>query len=164
MSATNVHYAIQYIFENTLMVTETRKNYRGFTIIELMIVVAIIGVLAAIAIPAYQRYTIRAQVAEGLSLFSPFKSAIAEYRDDNGSFPPNNTAAGLGLPGDYAGNYVSAISINDDVVSILFGNDANAAINGRILTITAVATLGSVSWNCTGGGVIADYYLPSACQ
>jgi len=137
---------------------------RGFTLIELMIVVAIIGVLASIAIPAYQRYAVRAQVAEGLALFAPVKSAIAEFRHDSGAFPVDNDEAGLGAPGDYAGKYVSAIAINGPVVSILYGNDANAIISGRVLAVTAVANDGSVSWDCAGGGVIADYYLPSACQ
>jgi len=147
-----------------MMILKTNTTQRGFTLVELMIVVAIVGTLAAIAIPAYQRYTIRAQVAEGLALFGPFKSAITEYRNDNGSFPANNTAAGLDAPGEYAGKYVSSVSVNDDVISILYGNDANAIINGRILTVTAVPYLGSVTWDCTSGGVIADYYLPSSCQ
>ena len=136
----------------------------GFTLIELMIVVAIIGILAAIAIPAYQRYTIRAQVAEGLSLSGPFKPAIVEFHNDNGGFPPDNTAAGLAAPGDYSGKYVSSVSVNGPVVSVQYGNDAHAHINGRIVTLTASDNRGSMSWVCTSGGAIADGYLPSACR
>ncbi len=137
---------------------------RGFTLIELMIVVAIIGILAAIAIPAYQRYTIRAQISEGLNLFGPFKPAIVEFFNSNGAFPADNTAAGLADPGEYASKYVISITIDGAVVSILYGNDAHAYINGRILTVTAAENLGSMNWDCTSGGAIADEFLPSTCR
>jgi len=137
---------------------------QGFTLIELMIVVAIIGILAAIAIPAYQRYTIRAQVAEGLSLSGPFKTAIAEFHNNNGAFPTDNVAAGLSAPGDYAGRYVSSVTVNGPVVSIQYGNSANAQINGRIVTLTAIDNLGSVGWDCSSGGAILDELLPPACR
>lgn len=137
---------------------------RGFTLIELMIVVAVIGVLAAIAIPAYQRYAIRAQIAEGLGLSGPFKPAIVEFYNDNGAFPADNTAAGLAAPGDYAGEYVSSITVNGPTVSIQYGNSANAQINGRTVTITAIDNLGSVAWDCSSGGAIPDEYLPPTCR
>lgn len=137
---------------------------KGFTLIELMIVVAIIATLAAIAMPVYERYTIRAQVAEGLALVGPFKPAIIEYRNDNGTFPADNAEAGLGAPTDYAGRYVSYIRVDGPVVSIRYGNEAHELINGRILTVTAVANPGSISWDCTSSGAISDNYRPSACQ
>jgi type IV pilus assembly protein PilA len=137
---------------------------QGFTLIELMIVVAIVGTLAAIAIPAYQGYTIRAQVSEGLGLSSPFKPAVVEFFNNNGSFPADNSAAGLEAPGEYAGKYVSSVSISGDVVSIQYGNSANARITGRTVTLTAIDNLGSMSWDCSSGGVIPDKYLPSVCR
>ncbi len=141
-----------------------KKIQQGFTLIELMMVVAIIGILAAIAIPAYKNYTIRAQVSEGLNLVGPLKMAVSEFQYENGAFPTDNTEAGLPPPGNYAGKYVTSVSVTGAVISILYGNDANWQISGRTVTFTAAYNVGSVSWNCTSGGVIADAYLPSACQ
>ena len=110
---------------------------QGFTLIELMIVVAIIGILAMIAVPAYQSYIIRSQISEGLELSGSLKTAVAEYHSETGSFPTNNAEAALESPGSYAGNYVSSITVNGAVISVLFGNKANSVINGETLEITA---------------------------
>ena len=141
------------------------KKQQGFTLIELMIVVAIIGILAAIAIPAYQDYTIRAQVSEGLNLSGGAKAAVTEFFQDRGLFPANNTTAGLDLAGNIQGHYVDQVSVADEVISIRYGNAANQKISGEILTLTAnTALAGSVQWVCASGGVIPDKHLPSACR
>lgn len=140
------------------------KAQHGFTLIELMIVVAIIGILAAIAIPAYQNYTIRSQIAEGLTLTGPLKNAVVVFHGDNGVFPVDNAAAALENADQYAGQYVSSISVNGADIEIQYGNQANAAINGELLILTAVVFDGSVGWSCASGGVILDAYLPTSCK
>jgi len=129
-----------------------------------MIVVAIIGILAMIAIPAYQRYTIRAQIAEGLNLASPIQLAVAAFSNDNGTYPANNGAAALQVPSNYSGKYVSSISVNGAIISIWYGNDANAQISGQTITLTATTQLGSLTWNCASGGVIPPSHLPAICR
>ena len=139
-------------------------NQQGFTLIELMIVVAIIGILASLAIAAFQTYTVRAQISEGLTLAGPAQAAIAEYTNDRGGYPVNNAAASLEAPASYSGNYVVSVSVTGAVISILFGNDASSKIAGETITLTATRTQGSVRWECDSGGVISANYLPSVCR
>lgn len=141
-----------------------KRTQQAFTMIELMTVMAIIGVLAAIALPAYQSYSIRAQIAEGLGLTGPLTLAIAAYHNDIGTYPSNNTAAALPPPDAYAGRYVDSIGIDENVISIRYGNQANELINGHSVTFTATHTNGSVSWNCASGGYILRSYLPPSCR
>jgi len=141
-----------------------KKANTGFTLIELMIVVAIIGILASIAIPAYQSYLVRAQVSEGLDLAGPLQSAVAEFNYESGGFPADNTDATLGLPATYSGSFVSSISVTGPVVSIVYGNGASAKIAGESVTLTANENGGSLDWACATGGAIATVYLPAVCR
>jgi type IV pilus assembly protein PilA len=141
-----------------------KKVQQGFTLIELMIVVAIIGILASLALPAYQSYSVRAQISEGLSLTGPLKAAVAEVHNDNGGFPIDNADAALGAADTYAGKYVNSISVNGAVILIEYGNDANAKISGQTVTLTAIENEGSLEWNCASGGGISEEYLPRSCR
>ncbi len=147
------------------------KNQKGFTLIELMIVVAIIGILAAIAIPAYQDYTIRAQVSEGLNLSGGAKAAVTEYYQDTGTYPANNTQAGLDVLANISGKYVLSVAAVQNVITVTYESTApqaaNSNIDGATLTLTAADQGGSVRWDCAGGASILGAnpkWLPAACR
>lgn len=138
------------------------QRSKGFTLIELMIVVAIMAILAAIALPAYQDYVARAQVGEGLALSATAKEAIAVYYADYGGFPADNITGGMASPSSISGRYVRSVSINDTgSISITFSSSASSKINGQVLTLTAADVGGSLRWSC--GGLDARY-LPSTCR
>ncbi|MBS0575388.1 MAG: pilin [Proteobacteria bacterium] len=146
------------------------KIQKGFTLIELMIVVAIIAILAAIAIPAYQDYVIRSQVSEGSSLADGSKTAVAEFYSNKGTFPNTNASAGVAAAGSIQGNYVSSVTITGGatgLIDVLYGNQANTAIAGKHLMFKGTPAGGSTTWNCkngTSGTNINVKYLPTICR
>ncbi|MEO0422079.1 MAG: pilin [Pseudomonadota bacterium] len=147
---------------------------KGFTLIELMIVVAIIGILAAIAIPAYQDYTQRAQVGEAFTIVTGAKTAIAEFRQTTGAYPSSDdiTALTLDLTSP-AGQYVDTLTVAADtgVITVtMAANNVGADVRGGVIEFTppapeVLAAGQAFTWTCaTGTPEIANKYLPRSCQ
>jgi len=142
----------------------------GFTLIELMIVVAIIGILAAVAIPQYQNYVARAQVAEALVLASGAKTALVEYRTNTGEWPKSNEKAGLANAFKIAGKYVERVGVNhnggigEGTITVVFNKTAHTKIAGEQLNLVATDEGGSISWICKGSAGSVANYLPSSCK
>ena len=141
----------------------TRKQ-QGFTLIELMIVVAIIGILAAIALPAYQDYVARSQMSEAMTLASGARTAVTEVYDQTGDFPTNNADAGLSPATSITGTYVNnvAVGANGVITATMEGTGVSAGIQNATLTLTPTDEGGSVSWLCAGSA--DNKYLPQACR
>ena len=137
-----------------------RSLQKGFTLIELMIVVAIIGILAAIALPAYQDYTKRTHVSEGLTLASGAKASVTEYYSSQGKFPTKNASAGLAAAADIKGNAVTSVEVASGKITITYNDKVT---NGATLNLSPITGAGGVQWSCKGGSVIAKY-RPSNCR
>lgn len=143
-----------------------KNMQKGFTLIELMIVVAIIAILAAIAIPAYQDYLVRSQVSEGSVLADGSKTAMAEFYSNTGHFPQTNASAGLATAASIKGQYVSAVNVGTTQGKITVsyaGPKANSAISSSTLIFSAVTNAGSIEWHCKGGTILPKY-LPTSCR
>ncbi|MCV6736689.1 pilin [Neisseria meningitidis] len=122
---------------------------KGFTLIELMIVIAIVGILAAVALPAYQDYTARAQVSEAILLAEGQKSAVTEYYLNHGEWPKNNTSAGVATSADIKGKYVKSVEVKNGVVTAtMLSTGVNNEIKGKKLSLWAKRQNGSVKWFC----------------
>ena len=162
-----------------------KQIQKGFTLIELMIVVAIIGILAAIAIPAYQDYTIRSQVSEGLTLAGAAKAAVAESFSQTGTAPANRTLAGMSANAtDTNGKYVQQVEVGTGTITITYGREANTKIGNQTLSLTPYESPdASVVWRCgtsnaptgatitlgngaapVGNTTVLPKYLPKACR
>ncbi|MBH6691626.1 pilin [Neisseria meningitidis] len=157
---------------------------KGFTLIELMIVIAIVGILAAVALPAYQDYTARAQVSEAILLAEGQKSAVTEYYLNHGEWPSNNTSAGVATSSKIKGKYVKEVEVKNGVVTAtMLSTGVNKEIQGKKLSLWAKRQDGSVKWFCgqpvtrnannaddvaaataNGNGKIDTKHLPSTCR
>lgn len=144
---------------------------KGFTLIELMIVIAIVGILAAVALPAYQDYTARAQMSEALTLAEGQKAAVVEYFSDNGVFPANNASAGIATASTITGKYVAKVEVGQgqvgmsgvQITSTMKSSGVNADIKGKTLILVGQQNSGSFSWECKKG-TVDDKFLPSSCR
>jgi type IV pilus assembly protein PilA len=136
---------------------------RGFTLIELMIVVAIIAILAAIALSQYQDYIIRSQVSEGASLAEGVKTAVAEFVNNYGSLPSTNASAGVASSTSITGTYVNRVRISGGLIYSHFGTGANAAIQGTNLRFSPITHAGSIQWSCLSG-TLKSKWCPSSCD
>ncbi|MES1932740.1 fimbrial protein (precursor) [Salinisphaera shabanensis T35B1] len=135
------------------------QKQQGFTLIELMIVVAIIGILAAIAIPQYQNYTNRAKVTELIAAGNACKTAVSEYYSSESQFPGSETQAGCEAQST---QYVSSVSVGTGGVITVASNITNATGN-YVLTPTVPSAGGAISWSCTAS-TIDDKFLPANCR
>ncbi|HEZ5364668.1 TPA: pilin [Neisseria meningitidis] len=160
---------------------------KGFTLIELMIVIAIVGILAAVALPAYQDYTARAQVSEAILLAEGQKSAVTEYYLNHGEWPANNSSAGVASSSEIKGKYVQSVTVAKGVITAtMLSTGVNKEIQGKKLSLWAKRQDGSVKWFCgqpveragtgtnsdadavaadnTGNKKINTKHLPSTCR
>ena len=139
-----------------------KKLQKGFTLMELMIVVAIIGILAALAIPAYNNYITRSRVSEGLQIANVARTGVADYHNMHNSWAGSNSAARVPIPANIAGTYVSSVSIGTNGVVTMSFNSGDTNLSGKTMTLTPSNNDGSISWTCNASNISAKF-LPSQC-
>ncbi len=128
------------------------KSNQGFTLIELMVVVSIIGILASIALPNYQDYIVRTQILDGISIVDGMKKHIKGFYEEHGRFPMDNLEAGIPEPDKLIGNYVQRVTLENGAFHIVYGFKANKLLQGKILTIRPAVVVDSplspYTWLC----------------
>lgn len=137
---------------------------KGFTLIELMIVVSIIGILASIALPAYQDFTKRAHISEGLTMANGAKIGIVDFYSVHGRFPSNNASIGMPTATDITGQAVSSISVNTSKVTISYNNKISPTNTSIVFKASIPSNGTSIHWNCKSGGTVPVKYRPQNCR
>ena len=142
-----------------------KSMQQGFTLIELMIVIAIIGILAAIAIPSYQDYIARAQVSEAVQMLGGVKVTVSEFRSDRGVWPVDNGQAGIDMDAlKINGKYVKQVAVSNGVITATMRSSEIARpVNSKSVVLTPTETGGSIGWKCSSPDMSARY-LPSICR
>ena len=152
-----------------------RQSQRGFTLIELMIVVAIVGILASVAIPAYSDYTVRAKVTEGIAAAGAAKTSVADYYYANNALPTSNSEAGLGTSTSYSTDIISEISVLDSesgsgsngTIEVTYKEIGGEVTDGDKLTISPTVGGNGVTWDCSVSGLtpaLPSKYAPASCR
>lgn len=139
-----------------------KKNQQGFTLIELMIVIAIIAILMAYAIPAYRDYTVRAKAGECMSISAAAKQSVSEFYVSEGRLAANNASAGLASSGSITGENVASVAVGASGIITCTFNASDGTLDGTSILFTPSTTAGSIEWSCSSA--LADRYLPNSCR